>query len=518
MSTIITLMHQVIEFFEKLLDTSDWPPRWHCGKWSDFHGWLFIISDLLVWSAYFAIPLIIIRYISRRHDARFFRLYFLFAGFILACGATHLFDAFSFWFPAYRLGALMRLITGTISWITVFYLIRLMPLAISLRTSSQLEAEMEQRKKAEEKFRTLLEVAPDCMVIMDGDGVVQLVNAQTEKMFGLNREAMVGRSIDQLMLSSFDRLLGIIKANAAANADGSTTRVDRIECFGKRTGEPEFPIEISLSPLQTEDGLLLIAAIRDVSEKKRMEKEIREANSSLEKKVLLRTQEMERKNRELEQFAYVASHDLQEPLRTTSAFVDLLRKRYHGQMDETADQYLDFIHQSSDRMKVLITNLLDYSRIGREKELVEVDCNELLQDVVGDLDQSIRENNATVECESLPTVNAYKVEMKQLFQNLISNSLKFRKPGIRPEISVGAAKENGHWVFSFKDNGIGINPAYHEKVFVLFQRLHKRTEYEGTGIGLANCKKIVELHGGKIWVESVPDEGCTFFFTISEIM
>ncbi|WP_315814048.1 hypothetical protein [Paraflavitalea speifideaquila] len=140
-------MNQVVEFFAKLLKTSDWPPRWHCGKWTEFHGWLYIISDLMVWSAYFAIPFIIIRFITRKHDAQFIRLYFLFAAFILACGATHFFDAVTFWFPVYRVNALVRAITGIISWITVFYLIKILPKAFTLRSSRDLEEEVEQRKK-----------------------------------------------------------------------------------------------------------------------------------------------------------------------------------------------------------------------------------------------------------------------------------------------------------------------------------------------------------------------------------
>lgn len=508
-------MRQVFEFFEKLLDTSDWPPRWHCGKWSDFHGWLFIISDLLVWSAYFAIPLIIIRYISRRQDARFFKLYFFFAGFILACGATHLIDALAFWYPAYRLNALFRFATGIFSWATVIYLVRLLPIAFSLRSSNQLEAEVENRRHAEDKFRKLLEAAPDSMVIMDESGAIQLVNAQTEKMFGYGRAQMIGNNVEMLMISKFERLLTIGHSLREGAATAGPV-MERVECFGKNVRGEQFPIEISLSPMFTEEGLLLTAAIRDVSEMKRLEREIRDVNSSLERKVQLRTAELEVKNRELEQFAYVASHDLQEPLRTTTSFVDLLRKRYHGQLDSNADQYLDFISQSSDRMKVLIHNLLDYSRLGKEKELVTLCCNELLQDVLHDLDQSIRETNAVIHSDILPQITGYKTEMKQLFQNLVSNSIKFRKKDSDPAININAVKENGHWTFSFKDNGIGINPTFHEKIFVLFQRLHKRSDYEGTGIGLAYCKKIVELHGGKIWVESLPQQGSTFFFTISE--
>ena len=148
-------MNEVLDFFKKLFDSSDWPPRWHCGKWSEFNGWLYIISDLLIWSAYFTIPLIIIKYISRKSDANFVRLYFLFAAFILACGATHFLDAIAFWLPVYRFSALVRFITGILSWTTVFYLVKLLPIAFSLKTQHELEIEIEQRKKAEEEARSL---------------------------------------------------------------------------------------------------------------------------------------------------------------------------------------------------------------------------------------------------------------------------------------------------------------------------------------------------------------------------
>jgi signal transduction histidine kinase len=147
-------MDQVLEFFRKLLDTADWPPRWHCGKWSEFHGWFYIISDLLIWSAYFAIPLVILKFITRKVNARFVRAYFLFAAFILACGATHLLDAVSFWFPAYRLNALVRFITGVVSWITVFHVVKLLPVALSLRSYEELEKEIKERELAEEKLLT----------------------------------------------------------------------------------------------------------------------------------------------------------------------------------------------------------------------------------------------------------------------------------------------------------------------------------------------------------------------------
>lgn len=243
--------------------------------------------------------------------------------------------------------------------------------------------------------------------------------------------------------------------------------------------------------------------------------ENREVNSSLEKKVRQRTAEIESKNKELEQFAYVASHDLQEPLRTISGFVELLQNQYRGRLDENADKYLGYMSQSSDRMKVLIKDLLDYSRIGREKEARSTDCNLLLEEVVADLDKIIRESGATVKVDRLPVIQAYSTELKLLFQNLITNSIKFRQPGLAPEVTIGATKEFRHWRFSVTDNGIGIEGQFLERVFIIFQRLHNRSQYEGSGIGLAHCKKIVELHGGSIWAESEPGRGSQFNFTIS---
>ena len=165
-------------------------------------------------------------------------------------------------------------------------------------------------------------------------------------------------------------------------------------------------------------------------------------------------------------------------------------------------------------MKVLIKDLLDYSRIGREKESTQVDCNLLVKEVMADLDKIIADTGATVHASSLPVLQAYPTELKLLFQNLISNSIKFRKPNEVPTIDIGSVRENGHWKFFVQDNGIGIDPQFLDRIFIIFQRLHTRSEYEGSGIGLAHCKKIVEMHGGRIWAESRPGEGSRFFFTI----
>lgn len=253
------------------------------------------------------------------------------------------------------------------------------------------------------------------------------------------------------------------------------------------------------------------------AELERMTVVIQETNANLERKVHHRTAELERKNKELEQFAYVASHDLQEPLRTTTGFVEALRKQYKGKLDDHADRYLDYIAQSADRMKTLIKDLLDYSRIGREKQFVAVNCNKLLEEVIADLDRVINESGASITYGELPVVQALPTELKLLFQNLISNSIKFRRTGVTPVIHVDVQAARGCWKFSVKDNGIGLDPSHQDRIFIIFQRLHTRQDYEGSGIGLAHCKKIVELHGGNIWVDSSPGQGSTFYFTIAEV-
>jgi hypothetical protein len=248
----------------------------------------------------------------------------------------------------------------------------------------------------------------------------------------------------------------------------------------------------------------------------RLEKENREVNSSLERKVRQRTSELESKNKELEQFAYVASHDLQEPLRTISGFVELLQKDYRDRLDKNGHLYLNYLSQASDRMKTLIKDLLDYSRIGREKEAMPVDCNLLLEEVLADLGESIRESGARIHSDPLPSLRAYPTELKLLFQNLITNAIKFRQSGRCPEIFISSASVDGQWKFVIRDNGIGIEKQFLERIFIIFQRLHNRAQYEGSGIGLAHCKKIVELHGGTIWADSQPGNGSRFVFTISK--
>jgi len=265
-------------------------------------------------------------------------------------------------------------------------------------------------------------------------------------------------------------------------------------------------LETKKIPLFDENGKpqYLLGISNDITERKKMEAELKEKST-----------ELSRSNKELEQFAYVASHDLQEPLRTINNYMQLISKRYENKLDQDAKDFIAFALDGSNRMRNLINSLLEYSRINRVKPFEEVNLNEVLKEVLHDLNKRITENNATVDVQSLPVIFGDHVLLSQIFVNLISNAIKFRGE-TNPEITVSYQKRKDEFLFSIKDNGIGIAPQYAEKIFVIFQRLHSKGSYPGTGIGLAICKKIVERHGGEIWIESEKGKGTTFYFTIKE--
>lgn len=262
-----------------------------------------------------------------------------------------------------------------------------------------------------------------------------------------------------------------------------------------------------------EDGrpVKLLGTLQDITKLKKNELALTDLNAEINK----RAEELARSNGDLEQFAYIASHDLQEPLRMVTSFLSLIEKKYNNILDDNGRQYIHFAVDGATRMRRIIQDLLEYSRVGKfHSEQQRIDVNELLQEIVQLNQAIIEEKNAEINWAKLPVVHFSKTLLQQVIHNLLTNALKYQKPNQRPKVEVKSEETSVHWQLSISDNGIGIDPKQHEKIFMLFKRLHSREEYPGTGLGLAICKKIVESYHGHIWVESVLGKGSTFYFTI----
>jgi PAS domain S-box-containing protein len=372
-----------------------------------------------------------------------------------------------------------------------------------------------ERKKAEsmlrdseERYRQIAETAQEGIWMIDEDTNTTFINKKMCEIIEYLPGEIMGKKIHSFMDD-------VANKNAAGQIERRKRGISETHDskFITKSGKV-VSTSVSTNPVFDDAGIYkgALAMVTDITKRKRNEELLLKSEANLD----LKNKELKRKNKELEEFAYVVSHDLQEPLRTTTSFVQLFKQQYGEKLDQKADKYLHFIVDSSDRMKVLINDLLDYSRIGSKNEMERVDCNKVLKDVIADLYKVISDSAAEIITEDLPIISGYPTEIKQLFQNLVINAIKFSKLNMAPQIKISAERTGGYWDFAIADNGIGINKAHSERVFVIFQRLHTRSEYPGSGIGLSHCKKIVELHHGKIWVESVPGEGSVFHFTILE--
>lgn len=381
------------------------------------------------------------------------------------------------------------------------------------------------RKREDILGRNLFEVFPDNPADKNADGVSNLSNSLHSVIKNKKQHTMAVQKYDiQRPDGTFEvrywSPLNIPVLNSENEIEYIIHRVEDVTEFVLIKNEQQNKDNINKG-LQKKVSAMEVEIIR-------RSREIQEMNFELENKVKERTetllkreatlakqnQKLQNQNKELEQFTYVASHDLQEPLRSLISFSELLEKEFIGKLGENGEFYINFISKSSKRMQLLVKGLLDYSRIGKEKKLVEIDCNQIMKDVVSDMIINIKESNAEITISDLPHLKGYETEIRQLFQNLVSNALKFRKKDVAPKIKIFAQKREDDWLFSVQDNAIGIEESNQQKLFVIFKRFNNREEYEGTGIGLAHCKKIVELHGGTIWADSKLGEGSTFNFTI----
>lgn len=366
--------------------------------------------------------------------------------------------------------------------------------------TAELTATQTSLQLSEEKYRKIIEEVGDVVYTSDYKGYFTYINPVSKRLTGYTESEMIGKHFTELIDPEWkEKVVKYYKEQFDNKINETLYSFPIITKSGEKKWVEQTVIQLRAGDRITGHQ----AVVRDVTERIKIEKEI-------EKK----SEELAASNLELEQFAYVASHDLQEPLRTIANFVGLLDKKYSGKTDQDAQQYFTFVTNATSKMQNLIKDLLEYSRVGRNMKFDQVNCNDVLTGVIAGIDVSIKESNAKITFSKLPVLKGNEIELGRLFQNLINNAIKFRKKNSTPEISITVQEKEKEYLFAIKDNGIGIDEKHINKLFIIFQRLHTDAEYPGTGIGLATCKKIVALHGGKIWVESKLAEGSTFYFTL----
>ncbi|MDQ2076838.1 PAS domain S-box protein [Marinimicrobium sp. ABcell2] len=371
------------------------------------------------------------------------------------------------------------------------------------------QAERELAKKtaeieaAEKRYRAVVDTSPSALVMINSDGKISLVNQAAEQLFGYEDGELLGQEVEILLPKSIRGNHVSFRNHFFSQPEPRVMGQGR-DLYGISKQGDEIPIEVGLTPIEMPDGLHVLSAIIDLTHRKQAQRTLAE-----------QAEELRRSNAELEQFAYVASHDLQEPLRMVRSYTELLEQKLQDSLDEKTRKYMHYVIEGAERMQRLISDLLAFSRAGRrELERDPVDFNKVLSHVVTLLRATIEERpGAKVTWDPLPVLCATESMVVQLFQNLVGNGLKFQgdEP---PRVHVSCEAKGDTWLFSVTDNGIGIDQKYADRVFLVFQRLHERSRYPGTGIGLAITKRIVERHGGEIWFESQPGHGTTFFFTL----
>lgn len=376
---------------------------------------------------------------------------------------------------------------------------------------TKITRDLTHQKNTEERFKGLLESAPDTMVIINSKGQILMVNAQTEKLFEFDREEIVGKEVECLIPDRF-REIHLVHRNHY-NADPKVRSMGAgLELYGKHKNGKEFPVEVSLSPVELADeGAYVFASVRDITMQKKAESEIMQLNDELAR----RTAELETINKELESFSYSVSHDLRAPLRSIDGFSNLILKKYADRLDESGKDYFKRVIHASQQMGQLIDDLLIIARITRaEMNLEMTDLSAMAESIASDLKLSQPERKADFIIQSGMTDKADRNLMNAALRNLLENAWKYSRKAAKAKIEFGTVAGENKTIYYIRDNGVGFDMKYSEKLFGAFQRLHSITEFEGTGIGLATVQRIIRRHGGNIWTEGEVDRGATFYFTL----
>lgn len=497
---------------EKLFSSDGFMPHGHCYLWRPELLWLHILSDVLIAVAYFSIPFTLVYFIRKRRDLPFNWMFACFALFIVACGATHVMEIWSIWHPTYWLSGSIKAITALASVPTAVLLVKLVPSALALPSPSELRAaheashrEMAERIKIEGNFRRLLEAAPDGMVIVNSGGEIVLVNSQAELLFGYSKEELLGKPIEVLIPQRFRATHPTFRAAFSAEPRNRAMGAG-LELRGLRKDGTEFPVEISLSPLDTSEGMLIMSAIRDITYRKRIEQDLHQRNLELQTAA-------EAKNR----FLANMSHELRTPLNGIIGFSEFLVDEKPGSLNGKQKEYLGDVLNSAGHLLQLINDVLDLAKVEAGKmELVaeNFQVREAIDEVRAVIQGIARKKQVETVMQISPEVGEVRLDQqkfKQVLYNLLSNGVKFSQPG--SEVGVTASLQNSQLLrIDVIDHGIGIRSEDLDRLFKEFEQLDvgEGRRFEGTGLGLALTKRLVDLQGGSIRVESRHGAGTTF--------
>ena len=546
-----------MQFLKNLISPDGFMSHGYCYLWTPGLIWLHVVSDSLIALSYLSIPITLLHFTRKRRDIPFSWMFLCFGAFIVACGGTHLMDVWTIWFPSYWLAGALKAVTACFSVVTAILLIRVTPLALAMpgtqwliEINRKLTGEVEQRAQAEFslrrvsedlerrvaertaalvasnqslreselRYRTLVEHAPEAIVVLDLDaGRFDDANRNAERLFGMSREELI--RVGPVEVSPKFQPDGRPSSEAAGAELDRALRHEtpRFEWIHRNAEGKEIPCEISLVRLPSSGRNLVRGSIVDISERKRAGEEIHNLNADLELRVKERTTQLETANHDLESFTYSVSHDLRAPLRHMDGFSRILIEEYGPQIPAGAMRHLERVRAATLHMGRLVDDLLNLARVGRGSlRIVTTDLNELVAETILSLEAETRGRSVDWRVHLLSPAECDPGLMRQVFFNLLSNALKFTRHREKTIIEIGEIPSEGAPVIYIRDNGVGFDMKYADKLFQVFQRLHREDEFEGTGVGLAIVYRILQKHGGAIRADSSPQNGATFFFTVRQ--